>query len=58
MLPSIKVPVRPVNGETMSPPDVGWSHGFTHYVDKYGFKMGFCGVNYFEEHAVKCEKPL
>lgn len=32
--------------------DVGWSQGFTHMKDwETGEYRGFCGVQYFEEHA-------
>lgn len=50
-----KVPteVRPVNGETHFN-DVGLSQGFIHFAHpKTGERLGFCGVNYFDENAIE-----
>jgi hypothetical protein len=49
--------VRPVNGEEHFN-DVGFSQGFVHYADpNTGEKLGWSGVQYFENHAVEVDAP-
>ena len=50
----VKHLVRPVNGEEHFN-DVGFSHGIVHFADpQFGLKLGWSGVNYFEDNA----KPI
>lgn len=50
-----KTQVRVMDGEKLSPPEPGMSHGFVHLVNpQTGQKAGFTGINTF----FKLAKPL